>query len=61
MTDKATVKLLEELAKSVSNLQIDNAKNGLKINAVIWIMAAILGAILPAFGFLIAYWVQHGK
>jgi len=61
MTDKATVRLLEDLAKSVDVLKIDNAKNSLKISLVIWIMGAILLAILPAFGFLIAFWVQNGK
>lgn len=61
MTDKKTIQLIEDIAKKVNELQVDNVKNSLKINFVIWIMGAILLAILPAFGFLIAFWVQHGN
>lgn len=59
MTDKKTIELIQGIASKVGELQISDARNSLKINFVIWIMAAILLAILPAFGFLIAFWVQN--
>lgn len=59
MTDKKTIELIQNIASKVNELQLDNARNSLKINFVIWIMGAILLAILPAFGFLIAFWVQN--
>jgi len=57
--DKKTVDLIQTIATKVNDLQIDNAKNSLKINFVLWILGALLLAVLPAFGFLIAFWVQN--
>jgi hypothetical protein len=61
MTDKKTIELIEGIADKVNELQLDNARNSLKINAVIWIMGAILLVVLPGIGFLIAFWVQNTK
>lgn len=62
MTDKKTIELIEAMSRKVDLLQADNIRNSLKITFVLWIMGAILLAILPAFGFLIAFWVEssHG-
>lgn len=60
-TDKKTIQLIEGIAEKVNELQISNAINSVKINLVMWILGAILIAILPAFGFLIAFWVQNKK
>lgn len=59
MTDKKTIELIEGIAEKVNMLQLDNAKNSIKVNFVIWIMGAILLVLLPGIGFLIAFWVQH--
>jgi len=59
MTDKKTIDLIQGIANKVSELQLSDARNSLKINFVVWILGAILITILPAFGFLIAFWVQH--
>lgn len=61
VTDKKTIQLIEGIAEKVAKLTVDNATNSLKINAVIWILGAILMVLLPAFGFLIAFWVQNAK
>lgn len=60
MTDKKTIELIESMSKKIDELQADNIRNSLKVTFVLWIMGAILMAVLPAFGFLIAFWVQHG-
>jgi hypothetical protein len=59
VTDKKTIELIQDIASKVSELQLSDARNSLKINFVVWILGAILLTILPAFGFLIAFWVQH--
>lgn len=59
MTDKKTIELIEGIMMKINDLQIENAKNSLMIRFVLWIMGAILFAILPAFGFLIAFWVNN--
>lgn len=59
MTDKKTIGLIEDIAEKVQELKLNDARNSLKINFVLWIMGALLLAILPAFGFLIAFWVQN--
>lgn len=61
MTDKKTLELIERMAAKIESLQIESAKNTLLIKIVIGVVSAILLAILPAFGFLIAFWVEHGK
>lgn len=60
MTDKKTIELIESMSKKIDELQADNIRNSLKVTFVLWIMGAILLAVLPAFGFLIAFWVQNG-
>lgn len=59
--DKKTIDLIQNIATKVNDLQVDNAKNSLKINFVLWILGALLLAVLPAFGFLIAFWVQNSN
>lgn len=44
----------------MENVIIEQARQKLMLQFIIWIMGAVLLAILPAFGFLIAFWVQHG-
>lgn len=60
MTDKKTIELIESMSKKIDELQADNIRNSLKVTFVLWIMGAILLTVLPAFGFLIAFWVQNG-
>jgi hypothetical protein len=60
VTDKKTIELIERMASKFELVQIETAKNTLLIRILLWIMGAILVAILPAFGFLIAFWVQNG-
>jgi hypothetical protein len=58
VTDKKTIEIIEKLSDKVSELQVTSAKNSLLMNIILWVMGAILVAILPAFGFLIAHWVN---
>lgn len=61
MTDKNTIQLIEKMSGKLEALNVKTAENSLLIKIVIGVVGAILLAILPAFGFLIAFWVQHGK
>lgn len=60
VTDKKTISLIEKMNGKLENVVIEQARQKLMLQLIIWIMGAVLLAILPAFGFLIAFWVQHG-
>jgi hypothetical protein len=61
MTDKKTISLIEDIAGKVEDLRIEQAKHKLMLQFILWIMGVILLALLPVFGFLISFWVQHGS
>lgn len=60
MTDKKTISLIETINGKVENVVVEQARHKLMLQFLLWIMGAILLALLPAFGFLISFWVQHG-
>jgi hypothetical protein len=60
MTDKQTIAIIEKLSDKVGELQVSFAQLRTQMNMVLWIMGAILMAILPAMGFLIAFWINNG-
>jgi hypothetical protein len=60
MTDKKTISLIETINGKVEGVVVEQARHKLMLQFILWIMGAILLALLPAFGFLIAFWVRHG-
>jgi hypothetical protein len=60
VTDKQTIAIIEKLSDKVGELQVSFAQLRTQMNMVLWIMGAILMAILPAMGFLIAFWINNG-
>jgi hypothetical protein len=60
VTDKKTISLIETINGKMENVVVEQARHKLMLQFILWIMGAILLALLPAFGFLIAFWIEHG-
>lgn len=59
MTDKKTISVIESISEKVNELKVEQGKQSVKINIMMWVMGAILVAGLPGIGFLLAFWIEH--
>lgn len=59
MTDKKTIEVIESISEKVNDLKVEQGKQSVKINIVMWVMGAILVAGLPGLGFLLAFWIEN--